>query len=145
LSVKQQQRAWTRSSVELKSENAGMLISQKVTICLTITANFVSRASSITNHVGFLFIDFGLLRKVFTIYRWRSSFGFECSVSSALCDKSWLALCSRLTCIRSRKWNTCSSSERELGTMTLTFELDLDRVEMNLRVKYRRQVNSATS
>ena len=49
-----------------------------------ITANFVSYASSIINHIGFLFINFVLLHKVFPICQWRPSFGFEFSVSSAL-------------------------------------------------------------
>jgi len=49
-----------------------------------VTANFVSRTSSITNHVRFLFIDFGLLCNVFPMYRWRPFFGLEFSLSAAL-------------------------------------------------------------
>jgi len=39
-------------------KNGGMLISQPISSCLIITANFVCHACWITNHVGFLFIDF---------------------------------------------------------------------------------------
>ena len=40
-------------------KNDGMLISQSVTSCLTNHKNFVCHACSRTNHIGFLFIDFG--------------------------------------------------------------------------------------
>jgi len=111
-----------RPSWSLK--NGGMLISQPVTSCLTNHSE-LCMSRLLNNQSGRI--------SIYRLQR-RPSFGFESSVSSTLLasdDPVSIFTQPSLAVTLITLEQAFSSYGRELWPMTLTFELDLDRVKMN--------------